>query len=136
MAAPTWQYIVLMVIFTLGLCLNMASVVVMKILEEKKKGNENPLALQNNKLSFGPLLVKTLMSVFSAYLMYSLYLWAPGALAFSMLVVHCSTLLVGYILSISRAGEVKVYTYGEHFFGAFYALCMITALVFYGVQCL
>lgn len=133
MLAPTWQYIVLMVIFCLGASLNVISLGLMLFLESIKP---EALKFEQRALGAGSLLVKTLMGIFAAYLSYSLYIWSPGALSLGIMIVHWASIIVSYILSIANAGKAKTYTYGQHVFGAIYTTGMVIALIFYGVKCL
>lgn len=132
-SAPLWQYITLMVIFCLGASLNVISLGLMLFLE---KVSPESIKFDQRTLGAGSLLFKTLMGIFGAYLSYSLYVWAPGALSLGFLIVHWSSIVVGYIMGIANAGKVKTYTYGQHVFGAIYTTSMAIALIVYGVQCL
>lgn len=130
-SAPLWQYIVIMVIFSLGFILNLVSVGLMLFLEKVKP---DALSWPQKDLGVGSLLFKTLMAIFAAYLTYSLYVWAPNALSLSILIVHWATLFVHYVVSIAKAGKIRTYTYGQHFFGILYTAGMVTALITYGVK--
>lgn len=131
--APLWQYITIMVIFGIGLILNFVSVGLMLFLEKVKP---DALTWDQKELGVGSMLFKTLMALFAAYLSYSLYVWAPGALSLGILIVHWATLFVHYVVSIAKAGKARTYTYGQHFFGMAYTGAMLVALIVYGVKCL
>lgn len=133
MDTPMWQYIALVLIFSLGAILNVTSVGLMVFLEKVKP---EVLTKKQAPLGVGSLLFKTLVAVFAAYLSYSLYLWAPGALGLGILIVHWSSIVVRYIVGVVDAGKEKIYTYGQHFFGAAYSSAMLIALIVYGVKCL
>lgn len=133
MLAPTWQYIVLIVIFCLGASLTVISLGLMLFLESIKPG---ALKFEQRALGAGYLLFKTLVGIFAVYLSYSLYVWSPGALSLGIMIVHWASIIVGYIRGITSAGKAKTYTYGQHVFGAIYTTGMVIALIFYGVKCL
>lgn len=133
MAAPTWQFITILVFFSLGAVLNFVSIGLMLFLEKVKP---EALSFPQKDLGFGGLLFKTLMTGFAAYLTWSLYQFAPGALSLGILVVHWASLVVGYIMSVKNAGKIKTYSYGQHIFGTLYCSAMLAALITYGVQCL
>lgn len=133
MAAPMWQYITILVLFSLSAALNIISIGLLAFLEKVKP---DALTIPKRDLGIGSLLFKTLAALFGAYLSWSLYQFAPGALSLGIIIVHWSSLVVGYILSIKEAGNVKTYGYGQHIFGTVYSCGMLAALVTYGVQCL
>lgn len=130
-SAPLWQYIVITVIFSLGFVLNLVSIGLMLFLEKVKP---DALSWPQKDLGVGSLLFKTLMAIFAAYLTYSLYVWAPNSLSLCILIVHWATLFVHYVVSIAKAGKIRTYTYGQHFFGILYTAGMVTALITYGVK--
>lgn len=133
MAAPMWQYITILVFFSLGAVLNFISVGLMLFIEEMKP---DALSFPQKEICAGGLLLKTLMAVFAGYLTWSLYQFAPGALSMGILIVHWASLAVGYIMSVKNAGKIKTYSYGQHIFGTLYCSAMLAALITYGVQCL
>lgn len=133
MGVPIWQYVVMMAFFVLGFFLNIISIGLMAHLEKTKP---DALNVEIPELSFVGMLFKTLLGLFSAYVSYSLYIWAPGLLSMAILVVHWSSLVVSYIVSIANAGKTKRYSFGHHGFAVLYTLGMIVALITYGVQCL
>lgn len=130
-SAPLWQYIVIMVIFSLGFVLNLSSIGLMLFLEKVKPDS---LSFPQKELGVGSLLFKTLVAIFAAYLTYSLYMWAPSTLSLGILIVHWATVFVHYVVSIAGAGKIKTYTYGQHFFGMLYTAGMLIALITYGVK--
>lgn len=133
MAAPIWQYIVIMFLFGLSFLLNFVSLGLMMFL-----GKVKPELLKFKKEAFSPVLlfVRLLISLFAMYLTYSLYVWAPGALSLGILIVHWTGLFARFISDLMEAGKEKTYTYGSHLFGCAYAAGTSIALVIYGVQCL
>lgn len=131
LTAPIWQYITIVVLFSLGFTLNLASVGLMFFLEKLKP---DALTGRLKEISFGSILFKTLMVAFSAYLTYSLYVWSPNSLSLCLLVVHWATLFAHYVFSIARAGKIRTYTYSQHLFGMAYSSGMLIALITYGVK--
>lgn len=129
--APLWQYITIMVIFSLGFVLNFVSIGLMLFLEKVKP---DTLTFPQKELGVCSLLFKTLMAIFAGYLTYSLYIWAPGSLSLGILIVHWATLFVHFVVSIAKAGKIRTYTYGQHFFGTLYSGGMLIALITYGVK--
>lgn len=133
MAAPMWQYITILVFFSLGAVLNFVSIGLMLFLEKMKP---DAFSFPQKEIGAGGLLFKTLVTVFAGYLTWSLYQFAPGALSMGILIVHWASLAVAYIISIKNAGKIKTYSYGQHIFGTLYCSAMLVALITYGVQCL
>lgn len=133
MAAPIWQYITILVFFSLGAVLNVLSIGLMAFVE---KNTPELLTAKRDPISFGKLLLRTLMSVFAGYLTWTLYQYAPGALSLGILVTHWASLVVGYVVTIAEAGKTKTYGYGQHIFATIYCTAVLGALITYGVQCL
>lgn len=133
MAVPLWQYITIVVFFSLGLVMNLASIGLMAYLEKVKPES---LTIDREPLGFGRLLFRTLMSVFAGYLTWSLYQFAPGTLSLGILIVHWASLVVSYVMTIADAGKTKTYGYGQHVFSTLYCTAVLGALITYGVQCL
>lgn len=133
MSAPIWQYVVMISFFVFGFLLNVVGILLRSYME---KEDPKAFVVTNSPLSTASLMFKTLLGLFAAYISYSLYVWAPGTLSLGIVIVHWTSVMVGYIMAIINAGKSKKATYGQQVFAIFYTLGMVVALITYGIQCL
>lgn len=130
---PIWQYVTLTVFFSLGVILHILGVGIIAAASSVKANMEKkPIGpLTSNGLFF-----KLLMGSFGMYLSYSLYVWSPGLLGTTILIIHWASVISLFLGQLLSAGRYPKFSVAKEVFGLMRSLLMLVLIVSYGVACL
>lgn len=132
MLAPTWQYVTLLVLFGVGLAINLFALGFMIMAKSAGK------ALKSDGKYFGVtnLFFRIIVSGFVMFLSYSLFAWYSGPLGLAIMVMHWASIISTLMYSISQQGKVREFSTWSVLWGTLYTSVMMGCLIVYGLQCL
>lgn len=132
MLAPTWQFVVMVVIFSLGVIMNWAALGFVIF----AKGAGEPIMSDGKYKSPAVWFFRTIVCGFMMYVSYSLFAWYTGPLGLIILVAHWASLIAGFIWSVSIQGVQREHSVLSVLWGSVYTTFMLGCLAVYGVNCL
>lgn len=132
MAAPIWQYVVLMICFGLGFLTTLIAILGLAVMPKKD------LPKKYDEVGYGSISWTILASAFGAYLSYSLYVWSPGLLGLALIAFHYTGLITSFVQKIRMSGKTIEYdkAWGTIAYGAVCTTVLLGLGIAYGIVCL
>lgn len=125
--APIWQYVILVILFTLSLIMNFISLGVMASMGGK-------VPAKNDRVTQGNMFFGVLIGIFAGWLSYSLYVWAPNTTMLVFMVAHWTSIISYQISRIANSGKPRFYTYSQHLWGVLFSLTALVILTIFGIK--